>query len=71
MTMEKCLERCKASGFQMEEEGSKPRGQTVEVGKGKEMDFFPQSLQNGLFGFSSLRPMSIPVSNTQNCKIIN
>ena len=41
MTMEKCLERCKASGFQMEEEGSKPRGQTVEVGKGKEMDFFP------------------------------
>ena len=40
MTMEKCLERCKASGFQMEEEGSKPRGQTVEVGKGKEMDFF-------------------------------
>ena len=41
MTMEKYLERCKASGFQMEEEGSKPRGQTVEVGKGKEMDFFP------------------------------
>lgn len=37
--MEECLERCEASGFQMEEGGSKPRGQTVEAGKGKDMDF--------------------------------
>ena len=51
--MEKCLERCKASDFQMEEGGSKPRGQTVEAGKDKEMGFFfLKSLQNGLFGFS-------------------